>query len=64
MTCSRSVMKQLPPDNMALGRLVEFKILLSKKKLGLKDEVTILAEKYDFLDDSPLLLLRAGRAGL
>lgn len=48
-----SVMKQLPQDNMALGRLVEFKILLCKKKLGLNDEVTILAEKYDFLDDSP-----------
>jgi tetratricopeptide (TPR) repeat protein len=47
------VMKQMPPDNMALGRLVEFKILLCKKKLNLKDEVTILAEKYDFLDDSP-----------
>jgi tetratricopeptide (TPR) repeat protein len=47
------VLKQLPPDNIALGRLTEFKILLTKKKLGLKDEVTILAEKYDFLDDSP-----------
>ncbi|MEY3897761.1 MAG: hypothetical protein RLZZ214_3282 [Verrucomicrobiota bacterium] len=47
------IMKVLPPENIALGRLVEFKILLSKKKLGLKDEVTILAEKYDFLDDSP-----------
>jgi len=47
------IMKQLPPENIALGRLVEFKILLCKKKLGLKDEVTILAEKYDFLDDSP-----------
>ena len=32
---------------------MEFKILLCKKKLGLKDEVTVLAEKYDFLDDSP-----------
>lgn len=49
----QKVMEKLPPENMALGRLVEFKILLSKKKLGLKDEVTILAEKYDFLDDSP-----------
>jgi tetratricopeptide (TPR) repeat protein len=47
------IMKQLPPENIALGRLVEFKILLCKKKLGLDDEVTILAEKYDFLDDSP-----------
>jgi tetratricopeptide (TPR) repeat protein len=47
------ILKVLPPENLALGRLVEFKILLSKKKLGLKDEVAILAEKYDFLDDSP-----------
>jgi tetratricopeptide (TPR) repeat protein len=47
------VMKLLPPENIALGRLVEFKILLCKKKLGKKDDVTILAEKYDFLDDSP-----------
>jgi tetratricopeptide (TPR) repeat protein len=47
------ILKLLPPENIALGRLVEFKILLSKKKLGKDDEVTILAEKYDFLDDSP-----------
>ena len=47
------VMKLLPPENLALGRLVEFKILLCKKQLGKQDEVTILAEKYDFLDDSP-----------
>ncbi len=47
------ILKVLPPENLALGRLMEFKILLSKKKLGLKDEVAVLAEKYDFLDDSP-----------
>jgi len=47
------VMKLLPAENLALGRLVEFKILLCKKKLGKNDEVTILAEKHDFLDDSP-----------
>ena len=47
------VLKKLPPENLALGRLVEFKILLCKKKLGKNDEVTILSEKYDFLDDSP-----------
>ena len=47
------VMKLLPPENLALGRLVEFKILLCKKKLGKNDEATILAEKFDFLDDSP-----------
>jgi tetratricopeptide (TPR) repeat protein len=47
------VLKALPENNIALGRLVEFKILLCKKKLNREDEVTILAEKYDFLDDSP-----------
>ena len=47
------IIKALPPENTALGRLVEFKILLCKKKLGLTDEVKVLAEKYDFLDDSP-----------
>lgn len=47
------VMKLLPPSNTALGRLTEFKILLCKKKLGKDDEVIVLAEKYDYLDDSP-----------
>ena len=46
-------LKILPPSNVALGRLLEFKILLCKKQLGKQNEVTILAEKYDFLDDSP-----------
>jgi len=36
-----------------LSRLVEFKILLCKKKLGMADEVVMLAEKYDYQDDSP-----------
>jgi hypothetical protein len=47
------VFKGLPPENIALGRLVEFKILLCKKRLGMENDVIILAEKYDFLDDSP-----------
>ena len=47
------VMKLLPPENTALGRLVEFKLLLCKKKLGKDNDAVILAEKYDFLDDSP-----------
>lgn len=47
------VLKLVPEKNTSLARLVEFKILLSKKKLGLDNEVTIMAEKYDFLDDSP-----------
>jgi tetratricopeptide (TPR) repeat protein len=47
------VLASMPPQQVALARLVEFKILLSKKKLGLKDEVSALVAKYDFLDDSP-----------
>jgi len=47
------ILKGIPDQNVALSRLVEFKILLCKKKLGLKDEALILAEKFDFLDDSP-----------
>ena len=47
------ILKELPEDNTTLGRLVEFKILLCKKKLGMNEEVAILAGKYDFLDDSP-----------
>jgi tetratricopeptide (TPR) repeat protein len=47
------ILNQIPATNTALSRLVEFKILLCKKKLGKRDEAMILAEKYDFLDDSP-----------
>ena len=47
------VLKETAPGNMALSRLVEFKIMLCKKKLGLKDEAEILANKYDDQDDSP-----------
>jgi tetratricopeptide (TPR) repeat protein len=47
------VLKVLPPENISLSRLIEFKILLCKNKLGLKNDVVILSEKYDFLDDSP-----------
>ncbi|TAG10770.1 MAG: hypothetical protein EAZ42_02705 [Verrucomicrobia bacterium] len=47
------IMQVMPPENIIQGRLVEFKKLLCLKKLGRHDEVKILAEKYDFLDDSP-----------
>lgn len=40
-------------NDLQLARLVEFKLLLSKLKLGKKDEVEKLATKYDYLDDSP-----------
>ena len=47
------VMKVLPADQVAMGRLVEFKILLCKKKLGMEADVKKMTEKYDFMDDSP-----------
>lgn len=49
----QEVLREIPENNTALSRLVEFKILLCKVKLGLKDEFTILAQKYDYQDDSP-----------
>jgi len=47
------VVKQLAKSRTDLSRLAEFKIMLCKKKLGKDAEVKALAEKYDFLDDSP-----------
>lgn len=47
---------EVPPvaaNTLSLRRLVEFKILLCKKKLGMEKEAKAMAEKYDFLDDSP-----------
>lgn len=47
------VLLKIPEQNTALARLVEFKILLCLKKVGRTDDAVILAEKYDFMDDSP-----------
>lgn len=47
------VLLKIPEKSTALSRLVEFKILLCQKKVGRKDDAVILAEKYDFMDDSP-----------
>ena len=49
----QEILKEIPESNTSLGRLVEFKLLLCKKKLGKDAEVEILAEKYDYQDDSP-----------
>ncbi|MES2922163.1 MAG: hypothetical protein V4819_11490 [Verrucomicrobiota bacterium] len=49
----QSILKILPPNEAGLGRLVEFKMLLCMKKLGMNAEAAALADKYDFLDDSP-----------
>lgn len=40
-------------NKFQLARLVEFKLLLCKIKLGKLAEATSMAQKYDYLDDSP-----------
>lgn len=40
-------------SKLQLSRLVEFKLLLCKIKLGKQAEAASMAEKYDYLDDSP-----------
>jgi tetratricopeptide (TPR) repeat protein len=40
-------------NDLQLSRLVEFKLLLCKIKLGKQDEAAKMAVKYDYLDDSP-----------
>jgi predicted Zn-dependent protease len=47
------VLRMLPPGDISLGRLVEFKLLLCKMRMDRKQDAAILAEKYDYLDDSP-----------
>ncbi len=47
------IFSEIPAENTSLSRLVEFKMLLCMKKLGMDDDVIILAEKYDYQDDSP-----------
>jgi tetratricopeptide (TPR) repeat protein len=49
----QELIKLMPANAMAMSRLIEFKIFLSKKKLGLDQEAKILADKYDYQDDSP-----------
>jgi tetratricopeptide (TPR) repeat protein len=50
----QSLIGKGPTDSkLQLARLVEFKLLLCKIKLGKKDEAAALATKYDYLDDSP-----------
>lgn len=47
------ILPDVPQESIALSRLIEFKILLCKIKLGQENEVTILAQKYTWEDDSP-----------
>lgn len=45
--------RQLTPENIRLGRLVDFKILLCNKQLGRNDEALAAAGKHDVHDNSP-----------
>lgn len=50
------VLALMPEGNSAqlqMVRLVEFKLLLTKLKLGKMDEAREMAAKYDYFDDSP-----------
>ena len=47
------ILAEIPKSNISLARIVEFKMLLCMTKLGFDDDVVILAEKYDYQDDSP-----------
>jgi len=47
------VLARVPEGRDSFARLIEFKVLLCKSKLGLDEEVLILAEKYGYQDDSP-----------
>lgn len=48
-----ALLPRLTAGDVGLVRLIHYKILLAKLKLGRIDEARILANKYDYLDDSP-----------
>lgn len=48
-----SLLPNMDPENVTLIRLIEFKYLLCKVKLGQLEEARLLAKKYDYLDDYP-----------
>lgn len=48
-----TILPEIAPENLSMGRLVEFKLLLCKIKLDQIDEARKLADKYDYLDDNP-----------
>lgn len=49
----QALIPRLAPSDAGLLRLIEYKILLAKLKLGQAEEARKLATKYDYLDDSP-----------
>lgn len=56
--CGDRIERLLPmmdpdPKSLGMNRLMEFKLLLCKIKLGKIEEARKLADKYDYLDDTP-----------
>ena len=47
------LLPDMDPSDLTMIRLLEFKYLLCKLKLGNTDEARTLAKKYDFRDDYP-----------
>tara|TARA_B100000941_G_scaffold156274_1_gene110886 strand:+ start:71 stop:889 length:819 start_codon:yes stop_codon:yes gene_type:complete len=48
-----SLLPDMEPSELTMIRLLEFKYLLCKLKLGAIEEARTLAKKYDYLDDYP-----------
>lgn len=48
-----TILPAMAPRDVGMSRLVEFKLMLCKVKLGRLEEARELAEKYDYLDDNP-----------
>ena len=48
-----TILKKIPEERFSLSRITEFKLMLCKLKMGEEDQARILANKYDYLDDSP-----------
>ena len=47
------LLAQFNPKDEAMTRLLEFKLLLCKLKIGQVEEARKMADKYDYLDDHP-----------
>jgi tetratricopeptide (TPR) repeat protein len=47
------IFKDLPKQQVALGRIIEYKMMLCMLKLGMKADAAKLAAKYNEQDDSP-----------
>lgn len=48
-----TILPAMDPEDVAMSRLIEFKLMLCKLKIGQVEEARKLANKYDYLDDNP-----------